>query len=390
MEVSSGFRRFLGRASGECKGAPRAAPQGPRFCIWALLMAVGLAAAACAPAATPTPTPTKPPPAATTTTAPKPAAAQPTPTAAPKPAATQAPTTVKVGVPNDGVFGLIGSYILEKGIDRKYGIIMEPVWAPVAEVQRLLGLGELKVGLSTKDGAMNLNIQKVPLRLVLPALAAHQFLVVAKDSPYQKAEDLKGKKIATTGETTGMYMMFDYIMRVKGLDAEKDFQLIKQGSPAPIIALLDRGEIQGALLWEGHVSRLLATGKYRVLMGFTEELGKLFPGYVELMAYLSAHEDWLKANPEAAVRLKEAWLEGARGAREDQEFFRSKAKQFFGLEAPAEVDLAWERTRQFIGPVAKWPDPALIKAQKDRMRDAVRLGSFPSEAGPFVDVIFWE
>lgn len=389
MVVLSGFRRFLGGAVREGKGARRRLAWRARCFRWAVLVLVlAFAAMACAPAAPPTPTPTKAPPPATPTAAPKPAAVQPTPTAAPKP--TPAPVTVKVGVPNDGVFGLIGSYILEKGIDRKYGIIMDPVWAPVAEVQRLLGLGEIKVGLNTKDGALNLNIQKVPMRMVVPALAAHQFLLVAKDSPYQKVEDLKGKKIATTGETTGMYMIFSYITRVKGLDFEKDFQVIKQGAPAPIIALLERGEVQGALLWEGHVSRLLATGKYRTILGLTEELGKLFPGYVELLAFISAHEDWLKANPEAAARLRDAWLEGAKGAKEDREFFRSKAKQFFGLEQPAEVDLAWERTRQFIGPVTKWPDPALIKSQKDRLRHAIQVGAFPAEAAPFVDVIFWE
>ena len=350
-------------------------------------LALLLVMTACAPAAPPpTPTPTT----AVPTAAPKPAAVQPEPTAAPKPSPPPAPINVKVGVFADGVTGLIGSYILEKGIDRKNGIIIEPVWAPVAEVQRLMGLGELKVGSTAKDVALSANAQKVPLRLVVPNLSSHHFLLVAKDSPYQKVEDLKGMKIGTTGETTGMYFIFSYILRVKGLDFEKDFQPIKQAAPPPIMALLERGEIQGALLWEGHVSRLLATGKYRAILGFSEELGRLFPGHQELMAWWVASEDWLKANPEAALRLRRAWVEGGRGAREDKEFFRSKAKQFFGLEDPAAVDLAWERTRPFIGPMAQWPDPGLIKAQKDRLRDAVRVGAFPTEVGPFIDVIFWE
>jgi len=237
---------------------------------------------------------------------------------------------------------------------------------------------------------LNLNIQNVPLRVIVPASTAHHFLLVPKDSPYQKVEDLKGQKIATTGETTGMYMIFNFMMKVKGLDAEKDFQLIKQGAPAPMIALLERGEVQGALLWEAHVSRLLATGKYRAILGFSEELSKLIPGHVELLTWISAREDWLKDNRETAVRLRDAWLEGAKGAREDKAFFQSKAKQFFALEQPAEVDLAWERTRQFLGPVSKWPDATLIKGQKERLSRAIQVGAFPAQAAPFLDVIFWE
>lgn len=387
--VSSGFRRLLARPARGCS-LRKQTPAWRTGLVKSqvLLLLVALAAAACAPAAAPTPTPTKAPPPVTPTVAVKAAPAQPTATAAPKP--TQAPVSLKVGIPNDGVFGLMGSYIIEKGIDRKYGVATDPVWAPVAEVQRLLGLGELKVGLSTTDTALNLNIQKVPLRLVVPASTSHHFLMVAKDSPYQKVEDLKGKKIATTGETTGMYMIFNYMMRAKGMDAEKDFQLIKQGAPAPIIALLERGEIQGALLWEAHVSRLLATDKYRVILGFSEELGRLLPGHMELLTWIAAHEDWLKANRDTGAKLRDIWLEGAKGAREDREFFRSKAKQFFGLEQPAELDLGWDRTRQFLGPVAKWPDPALIKGQKDRMNRAIQAGTFPAEAGPFLDVMFWE
>ena len=55
--------------------------------------------------------------------------------------------TVEVGLPQDGLFGLGGQYILDKGLDRQNGFSMKPRWAPVPEVQRLLGIQAIPVGL---------------------------------------------------------------------------------------------------------------------------------------------------------------------------------------------------------------------------------------------------
>ena len=66
------------------------------------------------------------------------------------PALAQNPQVV-IGIPSDGVFGLVGKYILEKGIDRKHGIEMQPKWAPVPEIERLLVIGAIQAGLAVKE-----------------------------------------------------------------------------------------------------------------------------------------------------------------------------------------------------------------------------------------------
>ena len=54
--------------------------------------------------------------------------------------------TVDMGLPNDGVYGLGGQYILDKDLDRKNGFITMPRWAGVADIERLLAIGGVSAG----------------------------------------------------------------------------------------------------------------------------------------------------------------------------------------------------------------------------------------------------
>ncbi|MGH7826421.1 MAG: ABC transporter substrate-binding protein [Candidatus Binatia bacterium] len=170
--------------------------------------------------------------------------------------------SIEVGLPRGGLFGLGGQYIIDKGLDRKNGFVMKPRWAGVPEIQRLLGVQALSVGLMTPEAALRANVHGVPIRLIQPYQTSHMFVLVRKDSPYQKIEDLKGKAIALTPEVTNLYNLFDFIMRKRGHDIEKDFQLKKLGGPV-IMAVLEKGEVEAGILWEAHVSRLVISGRYR-------------------------------------------------------------------------------------------------------------------------------
>jgi hypothetical protein len=59
--------------------------------------------------------------------------------------------SIEMGLPNDGVYGLGGQYILDKGLDRKNGFITVARWGGVADVERLLAIGGVAVGLTTSE-----------------------------------------------------------------------------------------------------------------------------------------------------------------------------------------------------------------------------------------------
>jgi ABC-type nitrate/sulfonate/bicarbonate transport system substrate-binding protein len=296
--------------------------------------------------------------------------------------------TIEVGLPQDGLFGLGGQYIIDKGLDRKNGFVMKPRWAGVPEIQRLLGIQALSVGLMTPEAALRANVKGVPIRLIQPYQTSHMFVLVRKESSYQSIDDLKGKPIALTPEITTLYNLFDFINRKRGVNIEKDFQLKKLAAPV-IIAVLEKGEVEAGILWEAHVSRLLASGKYRTILGFRDELGKLLNAQVLPVIWLAALEPWVKTHADDVTRLRAAWTEAYRGVEQDEAHFQKYAKQFFGLEKPEEIAPAWQRTKIFLLPANfKWPDAATLTAEKSWLQQGVELGMFSKESAGFIDVMF--
>lgn len=296
--------------------------------------------------------------------------------------------TVEVGLPQDGLFGLGGQYIIDRGLDKKNGFIMKPRWAGVPEILRLLGIQAISVGLMTPEAALRANVAGVPVRLLQPYQTSHQFVLTRTGAPYRSVEELKGKAVAITPEVTTMYNLFDFIMRKRGYNIEKDLQLKKLGGPA-IIAVLEKGEVEAGLLWESHVSRLIATGRYRSLMGLKEELNKLLRAEVLPVIWLGGLEPWVKANRETVAKLRSAWTEAYRGVQKDEGHFRKYAKPFFGVEKPEEISFAWQRTRVFLLPEDfRWPEPATLKAMKGFLQEGVEMGMFAKEASGFIDALF--
>ena len=297
--------------------------------------------------------------------------------------------TIEVGLPNDGLFGLGGQYILDKGLDKKNGFAMKPRWAGVPEIQQLLGIKAISVGLMTPEAGLRANLRDIPIRFIQPYQTSHMFVLVRKDAPYNSVEELKGKPVALTPEITTLYNLFDFMMRKRGLNIEKDFQLKKLLAPPPIIAVLEKGDVEAGLIWEAHVSRLLAGGKYKTILGFRDELSRLLNTKIHPVIWLAALEPWVKESPALVTKLRAAWTEAYRGVQQDEAHFRKYAKQFFGLEKEDELAAAWPRTKIFLLPADfTWPDAATLKAQKAFLREGMEMGMFDKAAAGLIDGMY--
>jgi ABC-type nitrate/sulfonate/bicarbonate transport system substrate-binding protein len=277
---------------------------------------------------------------------------------------------------------------LDKGLDRKHGFTMKPRWAGVPEIQRLLAIRAIPVGLMTPEAALRARVAGTPVTLIQPYQVPHMHVLVHKNSPYKQVFDLKGKSIALTPELTGLYNLFDFMMRKNGFNIERDFQLKKLGAPG-IIAVLEKGEVEAGIIWEAHVSRLLISGKYRVIMTYRDELEKHLHTKALPTIWLGGLETWVEPNKDIVAKLRASWTDAYRGVQQDELHFRKYAKKFFGLDKPEELSLAWDRTRVFLLPSDyTWPHAASLKALKSFLREGVEMGMFPKEAAGLIDGMF--
>lgn len=296
--------------------------------------------------------------------------------------------TVEVGLPQDGVFGLGGQYILDKGIDRKHGFAMKARWSAVADIERLLGIGAISVGLATSESAVRAHLNNIPIRLITPYMTPHNSVLVRKDAPYKSLVDLKGKPFAVPPEVTSAYNNFDYIMKKQGYDIEKFYQLKKLGAPG-ISTVLERGDVEAGYTWEAHTSKLLATGRYRVLVLPRDEMNRLLNTKVKMLGWIGALDSWLVKNQPLIPMIRAAWQEMIKGVQEDEAHFRKHAKNFFGLEKADELELGWTRTRQFLlPPNFPWPDKANLDIEKRYLRESTEMGIFPKEGVGVIDAMF--
>jgi len=296
---------------------------------------------------------------------------------------------IEVGLPQDGVFGLGGQYIMDKGIDRKHGFAMKARWAAVADVERLLAIGAISVGLATSESAVRAHLNNIPIRLITPYMTPHNSVLVRKDAAYQNLVDLKGKPFAVPPEVTSAYNNFDFIMKKQGYDIEKFYQLKKFGAAGGIIAVLERGEVEAGYTWEAHTSKLLTTGRYRVLVLPRDEMNRLLNTKVKMLGWIGAVDAWMSKNQPLIPKLRAAWQEMIKGVQEDEAHFRKYAKNLFGLEKPDELELGWTRTRQFLlPPDFTWPDKANLDIEKKYLRESTEMGIFPKESLGVIDGMF--
>jgi ABC-type nitrate/sulfonate/bicarbonate transport system substrate-binding protein len=296
--------------------------------------------------------------------------------------------TIEIGLPEDGVFGLGGQYLIDKAIDRKHGFVMKPRWAGVADVERLLAIGAISVGLATSESSLRAHLNNIPIRLITPYMTPHNAVLVRKEAPYKNLQDLKEKPFAVPPEVTSAYNNFDYIMKKQGVDIEKYYQLKKLGA-AGIATVLERGEVEAGYTWEAHTSKLLTTGRYRVLVLPRDEMNRLLNTKVKLLGWIGALDVWLSKNQPLILKLRAAWQEMIKGVQEDEAHFRKHAKRFFGLEKPEELELGWTRTRQFLlPPDFPWPDKANLDVEKRYLKESIELGIFPKQGLGVIDAMF--
>jgi ABC-type nitrate/sulfonate/bicarbonate transport system substrate-binding protein len=199
--------------------------------------------------------------------------------------------------------------------------------------------------------------------------------VIKKDSPYKSFGDLKGKKIGNFARVTGAFFFSAVIAKEKKLDIEKDFQNVPAETGA-LIALLERGEVEAINMFEPHTTRLVMSGKYRVLVDFDIELEQIF-GAPPLKSTVGMLKETVEKQPQLVKALRSAYTDAVQTikAGQDEDFFKAKAKELFNLTTPEEVTAGMKQNKANFAD--KWGD-AFFQSQNKILQSGISLGLLPN------------
>jgi sulfonate transport system substrate-binding protein len=137
-------------------------------------------------------------------------------------------------------------------------------------------------------------------------------LIAPPKSPIKEVKDIKGKKIAY-GKGSTVHHLLDLLLKENGLN-KSDIKHVNLGVE-DIGAALDRGDVDGALAWDHHLTRLIAEGRARLIadgvgLKLTNRISYVTQSFAEkhpevVAAYIRAIDrgaKWIEGDKEAAYK----------------------------------------------------------------------------------------
>ncbi|HEY7716136.1 MAG TPA: ABC transporter substrate-binding protein [Candidatus Binatia bacterium] len=289
-------------------------------------------------------------------------------------AAGQALQTVNIATSAAGQSGYIAALIENKGLDKKYGIKINNMMMDFTEAANAVKLGRTLASAMQPSTAVNLVKSGTDIRLIAPQIWSGNSWIVRKDAPYKSFIELKGKKIGNFARVTGAYFFSAVIAKESKLDIEKDFQNVPAETGA-LIALLERGEVEAINMFEPHTTRLVMSGKYRVLTDFDTELAKIF-GSPPLKSTVGMLKETVEKQPGLVKAIRSAYADAVQMIKqgEDEDFFKSKAKELFNLSKPDEIVAGIKVNKANFAD--KW-DQGFFQSQNKILQSGISLGLLP-------------
>ncbi len=287
----------------------------------------------------------------------------------------QALQPVNIATNASGQSGYIASLIEAKGVDVKYGIKITNLMMDFTEAANAVKLGRAMASAMQPSTAVNLVKSGTDIRLITPQIWSGNSWVVKKDSPYKSLGDLKGKKIGNFARVTGAYFFSAVIAKERNLDIEKDFQNVPAETGA-LIALLERGEVEAINMFEPHTTRLVLSGRYRVLLDFDIELEQIF-GAPPLKSSIGMLKETVEKQPALVKAIRGAYVDGIKmiKAGQDEDYFKVKSKELFNLSTAEEIAAGIKQNRLNYADI--WGD-AFFQSQNKILQSGIALGLLPN------------
>jgi len=277
--------------------------------------------------------------------------------------------------------GLVTQIVRRLDLEKKYDLKLDIKVLDPAGAEKAVFLRQVDAGLFPVLTAADLQAKAQDIVLFAPLLFMHTYLLVWQDSPYQSLAELRGKKIGVLDKVSGAYRGMQLITARAGLDFERDFQPIT-GPPPALVTFLQRKQVDALLIHEPLATKLLAEGKFRIVMGLNDEWRKAAK-QDWLFVCAGAHREWLTQNRATARRLADMLLDAMRQLSRNPDLVEAEAP-FLALKTPAEINLGKERMPRVFP--TEWNE-VMVAGAMEAVREAARLGQIKMPAQELFTVL---
>ena len=218
--------------------------------------------------------------------------------------------------------------MIDQGIDRKYGIAAEYKAYPTLDGLFTAIRGkEVDVGFAGWTAIAQFRSKGFPVTTIFPVgRGVTVDVIVPAASPIKSIADLKGKKVGSFAGAAGTATVLFRVITSKfnGFDPGKTGELQFAG-PGLLPTLLDKGEIDAAVMFDPLAAKLEGSGKYRSI-GNLADAYKAGTGDDFLWIGYSTNDDFMLAEPEALTNFTRAWLEAIEYVKNYPEVFEATAR----------------------------------------------------------------
>jgi ABC-type nitrate/sulfonate/bicarbonate transport system substrate-binding protein len=215
----------------------------------------------------------------------------------------------------------------------------------------------------------------VKLKVFGTAVGVLGSVVVPRDSTAQTLTDLRGKKVGVIPGGTTTQDINASSRAVYGFDVLRDTEAITATAPPELAAMLQKGDVEGILVWEPVTSQLLRTGNYRVLVD-QQELWEKASGQPDT----EVHVIYL-TRPDLAEQCPQLLADINTSQREAFDIWQNKkdvARQAIAevTQLPLDdVDFAMSRTKQVMYGLSDAQIETMLKELKHNRENGTLLES---------------
>jgi NitT/TauT family transport system substrate-binding protein len=267
-------------------------------------------------------------------------------------AADESPVTIRVGVGvNDTASNFFDAVQLGYFKQHNIDVQVQRMTSGAAQASALAG-GSIDVAESNVVSVATAHLRGLPFIFIAPGAvynnaAPTSLLVCATGSTIKTGKDLIGKNVGVIALADLSQLAPVAWMETAGADSSTAHYLEMPASGIP--AALKRGTIEAAILAEPILSRAISDGDAKICANAYIAIAPTFM----LNGWITT-DTWLKANPDAARRFREALLEAAKWANHNH----AASAQIFATSSAVPLAVIQAMTRATF---AERFDPALFQ-----------------------------